>query len=60
MSEVDIYKHAKSLKEVPQENIAIEVSHLTKDYGKGRGIFDISFIGTYLNRIQQSVYFIIC
>ena len=25
------------------EDVAIEVSHLTKDYGKGRGIFDISF-----------------
>ncbi|MCR5505780.1 MAG: ATP-binding cassette domain-containing protein [Bacilli bacterium] len=25
------------------ENIVIEVSHLTKDYGEGRGIFDISF-----------------
>ena len=42
--EKDIYEHAQSLKKVPQEDIAIEVSHLTKDYGKGRGIFDISFI----------------
>lgn len=25
------------------ENIVIELSHVTKDYGKGRGIFDISF-----------------
>ena len=25
------------------EDVAIEVSGLTKDYGKGRGIFDISF-----------------
>lgn len=25
------------------EDVVIEVSHLTKDYGKGRGIFDISF-----------------
>ena len=39
----DIYEHAKTLKNVPQKDIAIEVSHLTKDYGKGRGIFDISF-----------------
>lgn len=25
------------------EDVVIDVSHLTKDYGKGRGIFDISF-----------------
>ncbi|MBR1847135.1 MAG: ATP-binding cassette domain-containing protein [Bacilli bacterium] len=25
------------------EDVVVEVSHLTKDYGKGRGIFDISF-----------------
>ena len=25
------------------KDVVIEVSHLTKDYGKGRGIFDISF-----------------
>ena len=25
------------------EDLVIEVNHLTKDYGKGRGIFDISF-----------------
>ena len=25
------------------EDLVIEVSHLTKDYGKGRGIFDVSF-----------------
>ena len=25
------------------DDVVIEVSHLTKDYGKGRGIFDISF-----------------
>ena len=42
--EQDIYEHAPSLKKVKKEDIAIEVSHLTKDYGKGRGIFDISFI----------------
>ena len=41
---LDIYEHAKSLKKLPQEKIAIEVSHLTKDYGKGRGVFDISFV----------------
>ena len=40
----DIYEHAESLKNVPQDSIAIEVNHLTKDYGKGRGVFDISFI----------------
>ena len=42
--EKDIYEHASSLKNVPQEQIDIEISHLTKDYGKGRGIFDISFV----------------
>lgn len=25
------------------EDVVIDVSHLTKDYGKGRGIFDVSF-----------------
>lgn len=40
----DIYEHAKSLKNVPQKDIAIEVKHLTKDYGKGRGVFDINFV----------------
>ena len=25
------------------EDLVIEVSHLTKDYGKGRGVFDVSF-----------------
>lgn len=40
----DLYEHAKSLKNIPQDQIAIEVSNLTKDYGKGRGIFDVSFI----------------
>ena len=42
--EKDIYEHAASLKEVKPEDIAIEVSGLTKDYGKGKGVFDISFI----------------
>ena len=42
--EKDLYEHAESLKKVPQEDIVIEVSNLTKDYGKGRGIFDVSFI----------------
>lgn len=41
---VDIYEHAQSLKKFSKDQIAIEVSHLTKDYGKGRGVFDISFI----------------
>ena len=40
----DIYEHAQSLKNLPPEQIAIEVSHLTKDYGKGRGLFDINFV----------------
>ncbi|MCQ2793431.1 MAG: ATP-binding cassette domain-containing protein [Bacilli bacterium] len=41
---VDIYEHAPSLKKIKKEDIAIELSHLTKDYGKGRGLFDVSFI----------------
>jgi len=41
---VDIYEHAQSLKKFSKDQIAIEVSHLTKDYGKGRGLFDVSFI----------------
>ena len=44
MDDNDLYKNAPSLKEVKPEDIAIEVSHLTKDYGKGRGLFDVSFI----------------
>lgn len=44
MAEKDIYEHAKSLKNVPEKDVAIEISHLTKDYGKGRGIFEISFV----------------
>lgn len=42
--EKDIYEHAQSLKSIKEEDIAISVSNLTKDYGKGRGIFDVSFI----------------
>ena len=44
MAKKDIYEHAKSLKSLPKEQIAVEVSHLTKDYGKGRGVFDVSFV----------------
>ena len=40
----DIYEHAPSLKNIAKDKIAIELSHLTKDYGRGRGIFDISFV----------------
>lgn len=29
--------------QLPKEDICIEVNHVTKDYGRGRGIFDISF-----------------
>lgn len=42
--EKDIYEHAKSLKKLSPKDIAIEVKDLTKDYGKGRGVFDISFV----------------
>lgn len=40
----DIYEHAKSLKKLSPKDIAIEVKDLIKDYGKGRGVFDISFV----------------
>ena len=30
------------LSSLPEEEIAIELSHVTKDYGKGRGLFDVS------------------
>ncbi|MCF0113684.1 MAG: ABC transporter ATP-binding protein, partial [Bacilli bacterium] len=42
--ENDIYAHAQSLLNVKEEDVAIRVDHLTKDYGKGRGLFDVSFI----------------
>ena len=44
MIEKELFKHAPKLAETKEEDIAIEVNHLTKDYGKGRGVFDISFI----------------
>ena len=31
------------LNALPEEDVAIELSHVTKDYGKGRGIFDVTF-----------------
>ena len=40
----DIYEHAKSLKNIPEDQVAVEINGLTKDYGNGRGIFDISFV----------------
>lgn len=43
MSTHDIYQYAPSLKKIKDKDIAIEVKNLTKDYGKGRGVFDISF-----------------
>ena len=43
MEEKDLYIHAPSLLDLPKEDIAVEISHLTKDYGKGKGLFDISF-----------------
>ena len=38
-----IYENAKSLLEYNDEDIAVELKHVTKDYKKGRGIFDITF-----------------
>ena len=43
MSE-ELYRHAKSLIDLPEDKIAIKVDHITKDYGKGRGLFDVSFV----------------
>ena len=44
MMEKELFKHAPRLADTKEEDIAIEVNHVTKDYGKGRGIFDISFV----------------
>ena len=44
MLEKELFKHAPKLADTKPEDIAIEVNHLTKDYGKGRGLFDVSFI----------------
>ena len=44
MIEKELFKHAPRLAETKEEDIALEVNHVTKDYGKGRGIFDISFL----------------
>ena len=44
MIEKELFKHAPRLADTKPEDIAVEVNHLTKDYGKGRGIFDISFV----------------
>lgn len=43
LEEHDIYRHATRLKDLKPEEIAVELSHVTKDYGKGRGLFDVSF-----------------
>lgn len=44
MIEKELFKHAQSLSKYKEDEIAIEVNHLTKDYGKNRGLFDVSFI----------------
>ena len=44
MIEKELLKHAPKLAEYKEEDIAIEVNHLTKDYGNNRGLFDISFV----------------
>lgn len=41
--EKDIYLHARSIESFKDEDIAIELKGVTKDYKKGRGIFDITF-----------------
>ena len=42
-SEKEIYANAQSLLKYKDEEIAVELSHVTKNYKKGRGIFDITF-----------------
>ena len=42
--EKDLYVHASKLKNIDPKDVAIEVNHVTKDYGNGRGIFDINFV----------------
>ena len=44
MIEKELFKHAPKLADYKEEEIAIEVNHLTKDYGNSRGLFDISFV----------------
>ena len=44
MIEKELFKHAPKLADYKEEDIAIEVNHLTKDYGNNRGIFDVSFV----------------
>lgn len=43
VDESGLYENAKSLLDYKDEDIAVELSHVTKDYKKGRGIFDITF-----------------
>lgn len=38
------YPNSGSLFDTKEEDIAVKIENLTKDYGKGRGIFDINFI----------------
>ncbi|MCQ2742668.1 MAG: ATP-binding cassette domain-containing protein [Bacilli bacterium] len=38
------YPHSGSLFDTPEDKIAVKIEGLTKDYGKGRGIFDINFV----------------
>ena len=44
MIEKELLMHAPRLASTKEEDIAIEVNHITKDYGNNRGLFDISFI----------------
>ena len=44
MVEKELFKHAQSLGNFKEEEIAIEVNHITKNYGKSRGLFDVSFV----------------
>lgn len=38
------YKNAKSLNNLKPEEIAISLEHVTKDYGRGRGLFDVNLV----------------
>ena len=44
MLEKELFKHAPKLADYKEEDIVIEVNHLTKDYGNSRGLFDVSFV----------------
>ena len=44
MLDKELFKHAPRLADFKEEEIEIEVNHITKDYGSKRGLFDVSFV----------------